>query len=470
MPLLLPMKSLLPHILTTILIACASSSGHAGEALNKALKGIPSGAKVAYAVQDCATGQWLVQRNADSPLRLASVTKVYTAAAALWALGPDFRFTTLLAASKNDDLLVWGGGNPCLDEHHSDGEPNRFIASWAQQLSAQGKKQFTGDLIIIEPKNWGSEQRPPTWPMTIESNNIGKHYTAPTSFFAFNNNCIDVQAEPSNGARALVRSRPAAGPHLTVINKTTNGSPTKFLVHRSLTDNTCTVSGKIGKKTAWFPVAIHENPTELHADHLYQQLTAAGVTIAGKPVIQSDFTPLLDAKAMVKQQADLWSALRILLQRSNNFYGEQIHRTYASFNLKPDGEQAGSSEIGNQVRQRMLEERGLGNNVALLDGSGLSYENRASANAVCALLTSLDGEPWAEAFRAALKQSTVQGRSVDAKTGTISKCRTLAGYWTNKKGQRRAFCILLDIGSSKSINWARQRRDTILAALIKEIQ
>lgn len=452
--------------ISVVLTALMTPSLHAGEHLQKALRGIPKGGEAGIAVWDCDTDRWLLQRNSAAPLRLASVTKIYTAAAALWSLGPEYHFTTLLADDGAGNILLWGGGNPGLDEHHSAGNPDRFIAQWAQDLRAAGVTHIPGDIIILQPSSWGDEIRPPTWPMTPD--NVGKHYTAPTSFFAFNNNCIDLMAEPGTGHRPIVRCRPVPGPHLNITNNTKRGSPTKFLVHRDPDSNNCTVSGKIGKKTAWFPVAIHRHPVELHANHLQQRLTQAGIEIAGRVRISSDLASLMSATPFSTQRTSLWSALTILLQRSNNFYGEQIHRTYAIYHLPPNGPETGSSELGNSIRNTLLAERQLDSGTSLLDGSGLSYENRATAAAVCAFLEQLTHEPWAEQYRDALKQSSVGGAQVAAKTGTLSVCRTLAGYWTNKQGRRRTFTILLDKGSSNNINWARYRRDAILAALIKD--
>jgi D-alanyl-D-alanine carboxypeptidase/D-alanyl-D-alanine-endopeptidase (penicillin-binding protein 4) len=64
------------------------------QGLAAALRTMPAGEQVSGAVVDVTTGTTLWSRQARVGVAPASTLKVLTAAAALRALGPDFRFTT----------------------------------------------------------------------------------------------------------------------------------------------------------------------------------------------------------------------------------------------------------------------------------------------------------------------------------------------------------------------------------------
>ena len=104
------------------------------------------GSMVSVAVRDATTGESLYERNVGQRLNPASNMKLFTSAAAMDALGPDFRFTTDLLAEApvrggkvRSDLFLHGGGDPTmLAEDYRD---------LARQLSAAGVTQVQGDLV-----------------------------------------------------------------------------------------------------------------------------------------------------------------------------------------------------------------------------------------------------------------------------------------------------------------------------------
>lgn len=74
----------------------------------------PAGARMGLLAVRVATGEILVERNADERFVPASALKVLTAAAALQALGPDHRFRTRVLGLGDDGLVLEGGGDPTL--------------------------------------------------------------------------------------------------------------------------------------------------------------------------------------------------------------------------------------------------------------------------------------------------------------------------------------------------------------------
>jgi serine-type D-Ala-D-Ala carboxypeptidase/endopeptidase (penicillin-binding protein 4) len=103
-----------PAVLAALDAAASMPTAAATKAaLVGALAAFPKGEQLAATVVDVTSGTPLWSHSAHLPMAPASTTKLLTAAAALSALGPDFRFTT---ATKHlgDTVYLVGGGDPTL--------------------------------------------------------------------------------------------------------------------------------------------------------------------------------------------------------------------------------------------------------------------------------------------------------------------------------------------------------------------
>lgn len=99
-----------------------AATGAATGALDGLLAAAELSGTVALAVADAATGATLEAWGADTALPPASVAKVVTTLYALDALGPDYRFRTVIRGDGpiaggvlRGDLALVGGGDPLLD-------------------------------------------------------------------------------------------------------------------------------------------------------------------------------------------------------------------------------------------------------------------------------------------------------------------------------------------------------------------
>ncbi len=84
--------------------------------LSAALPAAETGGNVGIEVADAASGRVLYSANATATATPASTTKVLTAVAALAALGPDARFSTVVR-QVGDSIVLVGGGDPTLAVH-----------------------------------------------------------------------------------------------------------------------------------------------------------------------------------------------------------------------------------------------------------------------------------------------------------------------------------------------------------------
>src|SRR3546814_7029538 len=76
----------------------------------------------------------------------------------------------------------------------------------------------------------------------------------------------------------------------------------------------------------------------------------------------------------------------------------------------------------------------------LMDGSGLSPENRITTNALARILTSVKSEPWFASFF----ESLPTYNSMKMKSGTIGGVLGYAGYQTNQDGTPLVFSLLVN--------------------------
>ncbi|MBA3710412.1 MAG: D-alanyl-D-alanine carboxypeptidase, partial [Planctomycetes bacterium] len=97
--------------------------------------------------------------------------------------------------------------------------------------------------------------------------------------------------------------------------------------------------------------------------------------------------------------------------------------------------------------------------------SGLSYDNRASANALVTLLRAMHRSDWRDAFASTLKSKDSGKARGMVKTGTHAIACCLAGYIDMPNGHRIAFAVLLNKGTSRDFGWSGKMREAMFKIL-----
>lgn len=117
-------------------------------------------------ISNAATGEVVFDQHADEPLRPASVTKVLTAAAALYQLGPEDTLSTAVVRGANPgEVTILAGGDVWLDDAALD--------ELAAQVSNVGGAV---DTVTIDTSSWdGMEEYPESW----DPENVDAGFVAP---------------------------------------------------------------------------------------------------------------------------------------------------------------------------------------------------------------------------------------------------------------------------------------------------
>jgi D-alanyl-D-alanine carboxypeptidase/D-alanyl-D-alanine-endopeptidase (penicillin-binding protein 4) len=184
-------------------------------------------------------------------------------------------------------------------------------------------------------------------------------------------------------------------------------------------------------------------PEAAAASSFTAALRARGVEVAREP--SAGEAPLgLDPVALTRSRP-LRDLLGVQNHGSVNFYAETL--------LKAIGAEAehdiGSTAAGAEAVAAWA--ASLGVIARVMDGSGLSHQDRVSAQGLATLLLLGQGEPWGGVLDTSLAppgDGTLDGRligvPVRAKTGTLfeTPVSSLSGYVTDAGGTRVAFSVI----------------------------
>src|ERR1051326_600584 len=429
-------------------------------------------AMVGIKVTSLDSGRVLFEANAEKLLRPASNMKIYTVATALDRLTPDYHFTTsVYAPARPDaagvirgDLRIYGRGDPSIAARFNNGDYFKTIDDLAARIVAAGVKRVEGDLVGDETYFVG-----PTLGSGWEWEDLTWYYGAEVTPLAVNDNALDLFIKPGAavGQPALITTGPP-DPLLTIVNRVTTsakGLRRDLSIHRSLNDNTITITGTIAVDDRGYTGGIGiSHPALLFVYLLRSSLAQKGVVVTGKSRVTGENPFPSNASAAQEEIANLQSPqLHLIaaqtLKPSHNLYTELILRTLGRVSPPPAAAPANatSEELGIEAVKSFLKTAGLRPEALVLsDGSGLSRNDMITADASVQLLTFMSKHRYADVFRDALPIAGVDGtlrnrlkgtpaeNNLRAKTGSLSSAASLSGYVTTAAGEKLAFSIMVN--------------------------
>jgi D-alanyl-D-alanine carboxypeptidase/D-alanyl-D-alanine-endopeptidase (penicillin-binding protein 4) len=436
-------------------------------------------AMVGIKVVSLDTNRVLFEEHAAKLLRPASNMKMYTLAAALDKLTPDYRFTTSIYAARppdssgvvNGDLTIYGRGDPTFATRFNNGDYFKGINDLAARIAAAGVKRVKGDLVGDETYFVG-----PKYGSGWEWEDLTWYYGAEISPLSINDNALDLFIKPGAavGQPALITTGPP-DPLLTIVNKvatSAKGVRRQLNIHRDLGENTVTIVGSIPLEDPGYTGALSiSHPGLLFVYLLRSALAQQGVVVTGKSrttgiVSQPPFLPTPNAFAapqseIAKIESPPFSLIAAqTMKPSQNLYTELILRTLGKLTPPPPTLpplRQTSEQLGIEAVKSFLKTAGIRpESLILNDGSGLSRNDMITAEATVQLLTFMSKHRYADAFRTALPIAGVDGtlrnrmrgtaaeNNVRAKTGSLSSAASLGGYVTTASGEKLAFAIIVN--------------------------
>ncbi len=436
------------------------------------------------------TGKSLYSQNADKLFTPASNTKLFTTAAALALIGPDYTFRTTVESNGtldkygrlNGDLVLVGRGDPNLSGRElpyllhtrRNDRPIEVFEQLADALAQKGVKYIDGD-VIADDSYFAFERYGEGW----SQDDLILADGAPVSALTINDNVVFVNILPADhaGEHAFVSISPFVD-YYRVDNRiitTPAGTGRRIFMNREPGSTVLTLWGNMPLDDAGANEALAiENPADFAAALFRQLLEKRGIVVYGKQrsrhtELASLSTVTVTALAPARggeepsrisltqplvlashESKPLMEDIRVINKVSQNLHAEILLRL-----LGREKGTAGTVEGGLEVLRGFLNQVGIpSDQYVFYDGSGLSRENLVSPHAVVQLLSYATAQPWGPSFRETLPVAGVDGSLADrfanldpqshvfAKTGSLGGVKSLSGYATTVKGQEVAFCIL----------------------------
>ena len=201
-----------------------------------------------------------------------------------------------------------------------------------------------------------------------------------------------------------------------------------------------------------------DNPALWAARAFRKALVATGIRVGGKAVRGT--APPGSRRLVAVRSRTIKALVKRMNKVSDNFYAEMLLKHLGARMLE-----TGTTWAGCLVVRRVLATHGVPlAGVRIVDGSGLSLDDRATARSLGRLLVSAWRDPAVRVpFFSSLPIAGVDGTLEDrmrtgpargrvrAKTGTTSRASALSGY----AGVRFVFAILQN---GNPINWTKARR------------
>jgi len=431
-------------------------------------------ATVGMSVINLESGETFYKRNANTSLIPASTMKMFTTAAALELLGPDFTYTTRLyfdgeikhSGELDGDLIIRASGDPSMSFSFIK-DPGIILDNIALKLDSLGITSIKGN-IILDHSYFDNEEFGPGWAI----DDIPYPYSAPVSAMAFHDNKVELSFKP--GAKAGDYSRMTMIPdntYLRIVNNVmtipsggatlidSDVDPRSGVIDMrgtiALPDLSLTEKKSIEETSTTIGMSI-DDPAQFFLHLFKQRLEKMGIRIRGS-LLKSDMLDeqidYVNAKEIhAYNSPSMASIIKTINTISHNLGAEMLFKTMGKEQF---GE--GTFAKGVECMKKFISKIGIiPDQCSIVDGSGLSRLNLLSAYQQTLLLTAMHRSSNKEYFRASLARpgqtGTLKNRmlkslaqqQVIGKTGSMNNVACLSGYISTRDGEQLAFSIMMN--------------------------
>jgi D-alanyl-D-alanine carboxypeptidase/D-alanyl-D-alanine-endopeptidase (penicillin-binding protein 4) len=406
--------------------------------------------------------------NADRAVIPASNNKVYSAIWALAELGPDYRFPTDLLITGpvqngvvRGDVVIRGSGDPAFGYPEYDRDPMTSPRKMAAGLKRLGVRMVEGG-VIADPYVHDRQNFGPDWPR--DTGNGAARYAPTVSGLPFNRNMLWVRMTPGQGAGFI---REPDVPEIPVINRSRGGGGNAYAVRKPEEDTIRIRGGGQGR----FGVGAYE-PAYLAGGAVRQALREAGIEVRGPLRIAQ--TPRGATLVHRHYSIPLVEMVPQLNRHSDNFFAEHLWKAAAA---KATGR---GTYVGGGSASAVFFHDKAGvrwGEIWQADGSGLSAQNRTSAQGLVRALIWANRQPWSRQFHESMAIAGDRGGTMarmfngspaagnlHAKTGYINDVRTLSGYVKTASGENVVFSFLYNGRNTGGARGVQQNLGNLLAS------
>ena len=451
-------------------------------------------ATVSIYILDSRTGKPIIDRFGEKAFPPASVNKLMTTAVSLSLLGPDYRLNTdiyrvgsvLPDGTLQGDIVVVGGGDPSVSGRFEQDKTSvtEELKRWADALTSQGIRKINGNLIADDRifdreyfhKNWYPMER-------------GEWYEAEIWGLSFNEGCVDLDISSKDmlpGDQPKITLNPATT-YAKIYNKLTvvgKGRTAGREYLREEKSSDVVASGTMTyDSTKIDSVSVHCGPIWLL--HSWRDvLSSRSIEVTGDLVLADpqEICPQTAGGILVHRRLSppVSELINVVNRVSQNFYADTLCKYLGSKFRSSGSWSAGTAVVREWLRSREIWCEGL----AIVDGSGLSEQNRVSARTMCELIAVMDNGPYSVQWRDSFPQGGIRGslrsrfigspeikakvHRIYGKTGYIDGVRSLAGILLTSDGAPVYYMVNVN-GSERPAQTQLDLIDQIVTLTIKSL-
>ncbi|WP_139419131.1 D-alanyl-D-alanine carboxypeptidase/D-alanyl-D-alanine endopeptidase [Chryseobacterium mulctrae] len=403
-----------------------------------------------FVVYDPKTKKIISSYNENTPLVPASTTKLLTTETAMSMLGENYRWMTQLEYSGeidengtlNGNLYIVGSGDPSLGTNKAGAWSYKDIVSdFAGGMTREGIKKVNGDIIIQTALFKGNISALPENVVWLENNN----YYLPVG--------TTREINPANEKLIVKKSmNPAADKKFFYVSPYVNK-----MVYAEKYDGNGTLTTKLPDAPAFL------------ANSFRASLVKSGVAVTGKVIPKmTDASPEIRKMISAYKSPTLGDIIYYTNQRSDNSLAEALLKTVGFQKMGDQTSESGRIVVNDHLKDIEFDLEGLN----YMDGSGLSRSNHVTPISQVKFLTSLMDEKFYKTYFNSLpiggQSGTLKGMFVGegngqvfAKTGTLNKVKTLAGYLKTNSGRTLVFSLMVN-NYAGSVGQVKSKMETIL--------
>lgn len=405
-------------------------------------------ASLSLYVVEAKTNKVVIDYNCHLGLAPASCQKIITSITAFELLGKDYQYKTeigydgaIINGILKGNLYIVGSGDPTLGSwRYSNTKDSFVIANWMQAIKKTGIATIEGN-VFFDGKKFDYQPLPGGWIW----DDIGNYYGAGTWGLNWHENQYNLVLQPRENEGdevKILKTKPELQKAFLKPNITTGkkGSGDNGYIYLPPYSTAGFVEGTVpsGEKTFTISGAM-PNPVwqiqktledAFNSEKIsFKSMIDLGVIddgISRKPttIIDTYFSPKLDS-------INYW-----FLKKSINLYGEALLKSIA---YEKTG--IGSTDKGVDIVRKFWQERGIDKSaIKVIDGSGLSPQNRITTDVLVDVLQYAKDKSWFSSFYNALPVYN----NMKLKSGTIGGTKSFAGYHTSKAGVDYTVAIIVN--------------------------
>lgn len=419
-------------------------------------------ASVSLCVVDAENGEPVLEYNSGKSLTPASVMKLITSAVALELLGPQFTFRTVLgytgtinkrSGKLTGNIVIRGGGDPALGSEYFSDHYKDLLSGWVEEIKKLGIKKIKG-RVITDDSYYDFLPVPSKWLWE----DTGNYYGAGVFGLSVFDNTYEIHLKTSSdSSQLLIKEIVPSESRVELTNwLTAAGTSDKGYIFAAPYSTNGWIAGTIPVNKEDFVLkASITDPPLLIAKMINGKLETAGISISEDPAtVRLEKEKITDDVITIVETASppLSEIIEVLNHESVNLYAEHLIKE-----LGKKYKNTGSTAAGVEVIKDFLNNAGIKTDGMFIeDGSGLSPVNSINTRELVSLLSFMKskGQYFPEYYNS-LKNyfnDPVFNSRLKAKSGSMTRVRSYAGYFTALSGKQMIFSVIINNYSGQSKN------------------